>query len=75
MATVTVRQVPARVIAALKALARENDRSMEQEIRLLLAEYIGERETVLQEIEAGWKRQKRRPSAREIDSWIRRGGR
>jgi plasmid stability protein len=75
MATVTVRQVPARVIAALKALARENDRSMEQEIRLLLAEYIGERETVLQEIEAGWKRQKRRPSAREIDSWIRQGGR
>ncbi len=73
MATVTVRRVPPRIVEALKALARENDRSMEQEIRLLLVEYIGEREAVLREIEAAWKRQNRRPRAREVDLWIERG--
>jgi plasmid stability protein len=75
MATVTIRQVPPRVVRALKALASQHARSMEQEVRVLLAEYVGERHQVLADIEAAWERQRRRPSGREIASWIERGRR
>jgi hypothetical protein len=44
---------------------------MEQEVRELLEEHISERASVLKQIEASWDEQLRRPSAREIDSWIR----
>jgi hypothetical protein len=46
---------------------------MEQEIRELLEEYAVERSSVLKQIEASWARQSRRPSAKEIDSWIDAG--
>lgn len=70
MPTLTIRNVPARVVRSLKALARRRRRSMEQEIRELLAEHVAERQSVLEQIEAGWTRQTRRPSATEIDAWI-----
>ncbi|GBD31515.1 MAG: hypothetical protein KatS3mg081_1226 [Gemmatimonadales bacterium] len=73
MATLTIRNVPPKLVRSLKALARKSGRSMEQEIRLLLAEYLGERRALLEEIESGWERQTRRPSATEIDSWIAAG--
>ena len=73
MATLTIRNVPARVVRGLKALAQRRNTSMEQEIRELLEEHVAERASLLNQIEAGWERQARRPSAREIDDWINAG--
>jgi plasmid stability protein len=70
VATLTIRDVPARVVRGLKALAKRRNTSMEQEVRELLEEHVTERSSVLKQIESSWKKQKRRPSAREIDSWI-----
>jgi hypothetical protein len=46
---------------------------MEQEIRELLEVYVSERHSVLDQIEAAWNRQARRPTAGEIDAWISAG--
>jgi hypothetical protein len=43
---------------------------MEQEIRDLLAAHVAERRSVLEQIEAGWSRQRRRPTATEVEAWI-----
>jgi len=72
-ATLTIRNVPARVVRGLKSLAKRRGRSMEQEVRDLLEEHVAERSSVLRQIEASWNRQARRPSAAEIDSWITAG--
>lgn len=74
MATLTIRNVPTRVVRGLKALAKRRNWSMEQEVRALLEEYVAERASVLKQIEATWERQARRPSAAEIDGWISAGG-
>lgn len=73
MPTLTIRNVPAPVVRSLKALARRRRRSMEQEIRELLEIYVSERRSVLDQIEAAWSRQTRRPTAREVDTWIAAG--
>ncbi len=70
MPTLTIRNVPARIVKSLKALARRRNRSMEQEVRELLEGYFAERQSVLQQIEAGWTTQARRPTANEVDAWI-----
>jgi len=70
MPTITVRNVPAKVVQSLKALARRHNRSMEQEVRDLLEGYVVERRAVLEQIEAGWNKQTRRPTATEIDAWM-----
>ena len=70
MATLTIRDVPARIVRGLKALAKRRNTSMEQEVRELLEEHVAERSSVLKQIESSWKNQKRRPTAREIDGWI-----
>jgi len=72
-ATLTIRNVPARVVRGLKALARRRNQSMEQEVRDILEEYVAERASVLKQIEASWNQQARRPTAREIDAWISAG--
>lgn len=69
-ATLTIRNVPLRVVRSLKSLAKSHRRSMEQEVRELLEEYVGERTAVLQQIEASWQTQSRRPRASEIEKWI-----
>jgi hypothetical protein len=46
---------------------------MEQEIRELLEVHVAERRSVLEQIEAGWSRQARRPAPDEIDAWIGAG--
>ncbi len=43
---------------------------MEQEVREMIEAYVAERHSVLDQIEAGWSRQTRRPSSTEIDRWI-----
>jgi plasmid stability protein len=73
MATLTIRNVPAGVVKSLKALARRNQRSMEQEVRELLISRVAERRSVLEQIEAGWARQACRPTAEQVDDWIRVG--
>jgi plasmid stability protein len=70
MPTITVRNVPPKVIQSLKALARRHNRSMEQEVRDLIEGYVAERRAVLDQIEAGWSKQARRPTATEIDGWM-----
>ena len=70
MATITVRNVPAKVVQSLKALARRHNRSMEQEVRELLEGYVAERRAVLDQIAAGWSKQARRPTAAEVDTWM-----
>jgi plasmid stability protein len=73
MATMTIRNVPTKIVKALKTLARRNQRSMEQEVRAVLAQHAGDRLALLEEIEQSWARQSRRPKAREVESWIRAG--
>lgn len=70
MPTITVRNVPPEVVASLKALAKRSNRSMEQEVRELLEGYAAEREAILDQIEASWRQQARRPTADEIDAWM-----
>jgi len=70
MPTLTIRNVPTKVVQSLKALARRRDHSMEQEVREILESHLEERQSLLEQIEAGWARQARRPTAREIDSWM-----
>ena len=73
MPTLTIRNVPRYVVKSLKALARRRRRSMEQEVREVLEAHVAERESVLEQIEAGWARQTRRPTAAEVDAWIGAG--
>jgi len=73
VATLTIRNVPTRIVRSLKALARRGRRSMEQEVRELLEAHVAERRSVLEQIEAGWVRQSRRPTEAEIDAWIGTG--
>ncbi len=70
MPTLTVRNVPAKVVQSLKALARRHNRSMEQEVRELIEGYVAERRAVIDQIESGWNKQSRRPTAVEIDAWM-----
>lgn len=70
MPTITVRNVSPKVVQSLKALAKRHNRSMEQEVRELLEGYVVERRAVLDQIEAAWKRQARRPTAEEVDAWL-----
>jgi len=73
MATLTVRNVPHRVVTTLKMLAKRNRRSMEQEVRAVLEEHVGDREALLEQIARAWAQQARRPKATEIDEWLRVG--
>ena len=73
MATLTIRNVRPRLVKSLKSLARKNRRSMEQEVRELLEERLADRGSILEQIEAAWARQRRRPTARQVDRWIKAG--
>ena len=73
VATLTIRNVPVRVVRSLKVLAKRQGKSMEQEVRDLLEEHAGDRSSILGQIEASWNKQARRPSAGEIADWIATG--
>jgi plasmid stability protein len=73
MPTLTIRNVPVRIVKSLKVRARARHRSMEQEVRELLEEQFAGRRSVLEQIEAGWEKQTRRPAAHEIEAWIGTG--
>ena len=74
-ATLTIRNVPMRIVRGLKSLARRRGQSMEQEVRDLLEAHVAERASVLKQIEASWPKQSKRPSAADIDAWIATGRR
>ena len=73
MPTLTIRNVPPKVVKSLKSLARRNRRSMEHEVRAVLEEHIGDREALLEQIERAWSSQTRRPTATEVEHWLRVG--
>ena len=70
MPTLTIGRVPAGTVDTLKALARRQGRSMEQEVRELPDAHTGERQSVPSHIEESWTAQTRRPTAEEIDRWM-----
>ena len=73
MATLTIRNVPPRIVKQLKALARQSRRSMEQEVKHLLEESVEEHLSVLDQIKRSWAAQRRRPTGAQIDKWIASG--
>ena len=73
MATLTIRNVAPKVVKSLKTLARRNQRSMEQEVRIVLEQHVGDRLALLDEIEQSWARQTRRPKAHQVNAWIEVG--
>jgi plasmid stability protein len=73
MATLTIRNVPTKVVRALKAQAERNRRSMEQEVRQIIEAQVGDRASAIAQIERSWASQKRSPKAEEVDAWIREG--
>ena len=73
MATLSIRNVSTKVVKSLKTLARRNRRSMEQEVRAVLEQHVGNRLALLDAIEQSWARQTRRPKASEVEAWIGAG--
>ena len=41
--------------------------------RIVIEEHVTEREAVLEQIESSWSRQRRRPTAAEVDRWLEPG--
>ena len=68
--TLTVRNVPSRVVRSLKTLAKRRGQSMEQVVRDVLEEHAGDRASVLKQIEVLRSRQTRRATTAEIETWI-----
>ena len=73
MATLTIRNVPTKVVRALKAQAERKKHSMEQEVRDIIEAQVADRASVVTQIERAWRSQKRSPKASEVDAWIREG--
>ena len=73
MPTLTIRNVPRRIVQSLESLARRHGCSLEQEVRELIEDHVAEREAVLEQIEASWGEQRRRPTAAEVDRWLKTG--
>jgi plasmid stability protein len=71
MATLTVRNLGDDVLAALKKLAEMNGRSVEDQVRRLLAEVATDRLSACELIESAWRRQARAPSPDEVNQWLR----
>ena len=46
---------------------------MEQEVREIIEMYVGDKLSVMKQIEESWSRQARRPTAEEVDAWIKEG--
>ena len=46
---------------------------MEQEVRTVLEQHVGDRVALLDAIEQSWARQTRRPKAHEVNAWIQVG--
>jgi len=72
MATITIRNLPNNVVKALKEVAKSHHRSMEQEVRTIISNYVIDRITAMKRIEALWKENRRRISLDETEEWCRK---
>lgn len=70
MPTTAFTNVLTKVAKAMKAIATRHNRSMEQKVGDPREGYVAERHAVLDQIEAGWQTQTRRPTAAEVDAWM-----
>ena len=70
MSTLTVRKVPEPVMKSLKELAARNRRSVEEQVRQLLAETVADRFAACELIEVAWTRQARPTQRAEIAAWL-----
>ncbi len=71
MATLTIRNLPADVVARLKARAASRGHSMEEEARQVLQHQFRSRTEILKDVASRWKA--KGPSARAVNSWIEVG--
>jgi plasmid stability protein len=71
MATLTVRNLPDGVMRSLRDLAARQGRSVEEQVRQLLAESVVDRMSAVELIEKAWTRQERATTAAEVDAWLR----
>lgn len=75
MGTLTVRNVPDKVVRALKALARANGFSMEQQVRTILREQAIDRAAVIDHLHVLWDEFMGEVSRAEVDRWKEEGRR
>ncbi len=74
MPTLSVRDVPAPLLAMLRQRAEKNHRSLQKEVLVILEESLAmQRAEALAAIEQGWRAQPSRPSASDIESWLAEG--
>jgi len=73
MPTLTIRNVPVKTVRALKALAKRNEHSMEQELREMLKRQVLDRASAMAQIEQFWASKERRATPEEIEAAIREG--
>ena len=71
MASVTVRNIPDRVIRGIKEQAKRRGTSMEAEIRAILETEVLDRAVLFRLIEEEGRKQARPTTADEVDRWIR----
>ena len=71
MATITTRNLDPEIVRALKERAKENGRSMEAEVRHILADAVRDRRRALSRIEEIKREHVQRASAEEVEAWIR----
>lgn len=72
MATLTIRNVPDDVVDRIKSAAARRGRSMEEEVRRLLAERFAARDATIARIRSRWPDLPRVTSA-DVDRWIEIG--
>ncbi len=73
MATLNIRNLPEEVANALSELAARNGRSMEEQVRRILAEQVLDRMSALAQIDKMIARQSRPTTAEEVDAGIESG--
>ena len=72
MPTITIRGVPTELVRRIKDDARRHGRSMERELRELLAARYRGRADAVADVRARWERMPP-TGADEVDAWIREG--
>ncbi len=72
MATITIRGVSEDLVLRIKSDAQRNGRSMEQELRELLASRYRSRSDAVAELRARWERLPEL-HAEDVDRWVEKG--
>lgn len=72
MATITIRGVPEAIVVRIHELAAQRGRTVEEELRDLLAQRYVQRSVLLEGIRDRWS-ELPPTEAEEIDAWIKTG--